>query len=386
MTFAPRGTPLAGLGTALPPHALSLEEGIELTAQLTGDDPARRRWIQRLYRGTTVRGRKTALLERDATGGPGDVLARQSLYHANRGPGDGGPGTAERMTRYAAAVGPLADAAARAALADAGLAADAVTHLVTVSCSGFAAPGFDCGLIESLGLPRGTARTHVGFMGCHGALNGLRVARGYCGAEPRAAVLVVAAELCSLHHQYDWDPGQVVASGLFGDGAAAAVLCGDDVMGGNGVRTGPGLEEGPDPWRLAANGSCLLPDSAGEMTWTVGDHGFRMTLTPRVPDLIREHLRPWCARWLDTLGLTIDGVGTWAVHPGGPKILTAATEALGLPASAADASRELLADVGNLSSPTILFLLGRLRAANAPRPCVALGFGPGLAIEAALFS
>ena len=371
MSPAPRGVPVRGLGTALPPHSLSRAEAVEFVAELNAEPPRQRRRLERLYRTTTVRRRHAAVLDRP----DGPPVARQDLYAPRRDPADRGPGTAARMARYADLVGPLAAGAARAALDDAAVEAGEITHLVTVSCSGFTAPGFDCGLIDTLRLPRGTARTHVGFMGCHGALNGLRAAGGYCGADPRAAVLLIAAELCSLHHRYDPEPGQEIAGGLFGDGAAAAVLGGRE----------PDARVAPAPWRLAANGSCLLPDSAEEMTWTIGDHGFRMTLTPRVPELIRTHLRPWCVRWLDGLGLSVAEVGSWAVHPGGPAILTAATESLGLPPSAADLSRAVLAEAGNLSSPTILFLLDRLRRADAPRPCVALGFGPGLAIEAALF-
>lgn len=121
------------------------------------------------------------------------------------------------------------------------------------------------------------------------------------------------------------------------------------------------------------------------MTWTVGDHGFEMTLSRSAPRLIAAHLRPWLSAWLDLHGLTVPGVASWALHPGGPKILEAVEEALGLPPAATAAARAVFAEHGNMSSPTILFVLDRLRREGAPRPCVALGFGPGLAAEAALF-
>ena len=120
------------------------------------------------------------------------------------------------------------------------------------------------------------------------------------------------------------------------------------------------------------------------MTWTIGDHGFEMTLTKQVPKAIAARLRPWMAAWLDGQGMMIEDVASWAIHPGGPRILAAAEEALGLPESATAASRATLAEFGNMSSPTILFILDRLRRESAPRPCVALGFGPGLVAEAAL--
>ena len=135
---------------------------------------------------------------------------------------------------------------------------------------------------------------------------------------------------------------------------------------------------------MSANGACLFPDCEDAMTWTIGDHNFEMTLSKRVPALIGEGLRPWLEAWLAQNGLTLDDVASWAIHPGGPRILSAVEEALGLTGEQAAASRGVFADYGNMSSPTVLFILERLRSRGAPRPCVALGFGPGLAAEAAL--
>ena len=122
------------------------------------------------------------------------------------------------------------------------------------------------------------------------------------------------------------------------------------------------------------------------MSWCVGDHGFEMTLHARVPDLIRQHLRPWLEHWLEEQGQSLDSVGSWAIHPGGSRILTAVEESLNLARQATAISRDVLAQYGNMSSPTVLFILDRLRQANASRPCVALGFGPGMFAEAALFT
>jgi predicted naringenin-chalcone synthase len=185
-------------------------------------------------------------------------------------------------------------------------------------------------------------------------------------------VLVCAVELCSLHYHYGWDPEKMVANALFADGAAAVVGAPDTVAPA-------------DAWCLDATGSCLFPASAEAMTWAIGDHGFEMTLSPLVPDLIGAHLRPWLENWLGRHGVRLSQVASWAVHPGGPRILTAIEKTLGLPRSANTVAREVLAECGNMSSPTVLFLLDRLREQRAPRPCVALGFGPGLTAEAMLF-
>ena len=120
------------------------------------------------------------------------------------------------------------------------------------------------------------------------------------------------------------------------------------------------------------------------MTWTIGDAGFGMTLSARVPQLIGEHLRPWLSGWLARHGLATSDVGSWAVHPGGPRVLDAVEQALDLPRDATAVSRQVLSEHGNMSSPTVLFILQRLQRQLADRPCVALAFGPGLVVEAAL--
>lgn len=356
-----------GLGLALPPFSLTQEHAAAAAAQLGAAGAEQQRQLRALYRLTRVRARYSVLLESDGREG----LPRQSFFPPAQGPDDRGPSTSARMARYETDAPALAVGSSRAALDASGRDGRDVTHLVTVSCTGFAAPGLDIALIRRLGLPSDVARTHVGFMGCHGALNGLRVAAAYATGRPDACVLVCAVELCTLHYRYGWSADQMVANALFADGSAALV-------GGSAPRA-------PGGWVLDASGSTLLEDSAELMTWRVGDHGFDMTLSARVPSVIRERLRPWLDRWLAASGLRIEQVASWALHPGGPRILEACAESIGLPREAYAVSQEVLAGHGNMSSPTILFILDRLRSRDAPRPCVAIGFGPGLAVETALF-
>jgi predicted naringenin-chalcone synthase len=183
---------------------------------------------------------------------------------------------------------------------------------------------------------------------------------------------VSATELCSLHYYYGWDPSKIVANAIFADGSAA-------VVGGSAPRPVS------DCWEIQATGSCLCPASEAAMGWTVGDHGFEMTLAKNVPNLIAAHLRPWLEGWLGKQGLQPADIGSWAVHPGGPRILEAVEESLHLDRTATAAAREILAQYGNMSSPTVLFILQRLRSRQARRPCLALAFGPGLMVEAVLF-
>jgi predicted naringenin-chalcone synthase len=283
------------------------------------------------------------------------------------------------MARYREEVAPLATAAARLALAKVDMPAGRVGNLVTVSCTGFFAPGLDTEIIQSLSLPRSVSRTNVGFMGCHGAMNGMRVGSALA-RESQSVSLVVAAELCSLHFQYGRNSDDLLANALFADGAAA-VLLSDHWPQEAAVSTGAF----PRIYSLAASASRLLPDSSQAMTWQIGDHGFSMTLSPEVPTLIREHLTPWLSEWLAQFDLNIGAVGAWAVHPGGPRVLEAVEQALALEPQALSISREIFTRLGNMSSPTILFILEGLLSASVPPPIVALAFGPGLTIEAALF-
>ena len=151
-----------------------------------------------------------------------------------------------------------------------------------------------------------------------------------------------------MHLQYGWDSELIVANALFADGAGAMVVEG-------------GGADSVAPYRVVASGSALIDDSEEAMSWRIGDHGFTMTLSSRVPEIINGQLRPWLESWLRPHGLGLDDVGSWAVHPGGPRILSAFEEATGLGAETLETSRRVLADHGNMSSPTIVFILDRMR-------------------------
>jgi predicted naringenin-chalcone synthase len=364
---------LAAIGTAVPATRITQAEAMAVARALCCRTEEQATWLPGLYAHSGIETRHIAFdaaVLRDLLEG---TRHSGSPFLPTGGPDDRGPAAGERMRHYVEHAGPLVVRAARDVLARSGVEPRRITHLVTVSCTGFRAPGIDIEIIKHLDLSPKVQRTHVGFMGCHGALNGLRVARAFVEADPAARVLLAAVELCVLHHHYEWDPQRMIANALFADGAAAVV----------GV---PEAAAAPGAWRVAANGACLFPDSEDAMTWTIGDHNFEMTLSKRVPELIGAGLRPWLEEWLLGNGLALDGVASWAIHPGGPRVLGAVEESLGLGREQAAASRAVFAEYGNMSSPTVLFILERLTAAAAPRPCVALGFGPGLAVEAALLA
>jgi predicted naringenin-chalcone synthase len=370
---------IEAIGTALPDEVIRQSEAVDLQQSFGVVDEKQARTLRALYRRSRIQTRRSVLL----SGGDGPPDERLTFYPRATGADDRGPTTAARMAEYERLAPGLALPAARAALAASGVSPASVTHLVTVSCTGFVSPGVDAALIGELGLRPSVERTHVGFMGCHGALNGLRVARSFVEDDPGAVPLLCAVELCTLHFAYGWDPEMLVANALFADGAAALVGTGRGGAAGSGGAEGD-AGRGVGGWRLAASGTLLMPDSAEAMTWRIGDHGFRMTLSARVPELIQEHLRPWLEGWLAERGLAMADIASWAVHPGGPRILDAVESALDLEPEANAVARATLAECGNMSSPTILFILDRMRREGARGPCVALAFGPGLSVEVAL--
>jgi predicted naringenin-chalcone synthase len=362
---------IVGIGTAQPATRITQDEAVQVGQMLCCRDAADAGFLPHLYEQTTIVNRHLAF----DRGVFDDILDGTrhtgSPFLPSPDPDAQGPTTAERMQHYMREAGPLALRAAARALDDSGVAPEDITHLVTVSCTGFSAPGVDFELIGNLGLRATIERTNVGFMGCHGALNGLRVTRALAASQPDACILLCAVELCGVHYHYAWNPKRVIANALFADGAGALV----------GV---PDHAAPMDAWQALASGACIFPESANAMTWKIGDHGFEMSLAARVPEMIADNLRPWMETWLAGQGLGLADVGSWAVHPGGPRIVDAVEEALDLTPRDTEDSRAVLAECGNMSSPTILFVLERLRQKSAPRPCVAIGFGPGLAAEAAL--
>ncbi|QSB15063.1 type III polyketide synthase [Natronosporangium hydrolyticum] len=274
--------------------------------------------------------------------------------------------TARRMERYLVEAMPLAKEAAGAALADAGLPAGELGLLAVCSCTGYATPGLDILLARDLGLAADCRRLFVGHMGCYAALPGLSAVADAVTVHQRPALLL-CTELASLHVQAPTvETGQIVAHALFSDAAAAVV-----------VTPGSG---GYEVVRVA---SLTDPATADHMTWDVTDLGFRMGLSPRVPEVLASHVGGFVTELLAGAGIGLDQVDGWAVHPGGPHILDVVERELALPGEALADSRGVLADHGNCSSPTVLLILERLRKLGR-RTVVAMAFGPGLTLYAAV--
>lgn len=348
---------LLAIGTSVPQGGMSQVLAAQLAAEVSGLSGRRARAVQALYERSGIERRGLVMA---------DEQGRQGFYVRNGHPA--GPTTAARMAVYARECVPLALPACRDALESARVLPREVTHVVVATCTGFDAPGVDQAIVRELGLPATVRRTLIGFMGCHAAINALAVAKAFADSDAGAVVLVCCVEVCSLHFSYTDEPGHTLANALFADGAAAAVV--------SGAAWGRG-----DSAVILSTSSILLPDSAECMAWHIGDSGFQMQLSARVPELLAEHVPAWIDGCLSKLGLSRGDVGGWAIHPGGPRVVTAVQRALGLPDDRVEASLSVLREHGNMSSPTVLFILKRLWERGMTRPWVGMAFGPGLAGE-----
>jgi predicted naringenin-chalcone synthase len=286
------------------------------------------------------------------------------------------PSTHARNRYYAECSRNMVVEAGRRALENAdGFEAKDITHVVTVSCTGFYNPGPDFDLIRGLGLAESTERYNLGFMGCYAAFPAMRMADQFCQARPDAVVLVVCLELCSLHLQFREEADSLLANSLFADGAAAVL-----VSARTPAADRPALS-------MQSFTSALATEGAGDMAWEIGDRGFDIRLSTYVPKIIEANINAVMENVLQSSSMSLDDIGTWAVHPGGRSILDKLERALQLDAEKLDDSRQVLREFGNMSSVTVLFVLNRIlnRAdLEKPHPVCAMAFGPGLTIETAL--
>jgi alkylresorcinol/alkylpyrone synthase len=337
---------LQGLGTAMPDYVFKQAEIVEgFFARQPGWDPA---WAEVFA---------NAGVERRAS------VVDPSWYDQPRT-------TADRMRVFAPAARRLGADAARRALERAGPDAGAeVGDLLAVSCTGYSGPGLDIHLADDLGLDERVQRLSIGHMGCYAALPALRTAAALADASGRRA-LVTCVELCTLHLQPLRTREDAVYLALFGDGAGAALV-------------GPG-GDGP---AVVGSATVTVPRSEERMGWLIEDHGFQMWLSPRVPALVERSVGGLVDDLLGPHGLVPDDIAHWAVHPGGPEILDRTQRRLRLGDTQLARSREVLADGGNRSSATVLFILEQLLGNGEVEPgqwIVALAFGTGLTLEALL--
>ncbi len=249
-----------------------------------------------------------------------------------------------------------------------------ITHLIVVSCTGLYAPGLDIELVKALGLNSSINRTCINFMGCYAAFNALKLAESFCGSQKEAKVLVVCTELCSIHFQKENTEDNFLANALFADGSAA-------LMVESKPRKGINLKPVSFHCRLFSEGK-------EEMAWAVGDRGFEMRLSTYVPEIIRQGIKELTKSLLQQIQKNLTDVSYYAIHPGGKKILEVIELELNLKKEQNHFAYAVLKNFGNMSSPTVLFVLNEisksLKAIDHHKNILSFAFGPGLTLESML--
>ena len=342
------------------PHGYPQDEITEAFASVVSPDGGQRQLIERIHRATGVRHRNLAI--------PLDAYAHLADFGAAN----------DQFIRVGLQLGA---AAIQGALAAAHLDATDVDMVMSTSVTGIAAPSLEAMLVPRIGLRADVKRVPVFGLGCVAGAAGIARLHDYLVGHPDDVAVLLSVELCSLTVQRDdVSMPNIVASGLFGDGAAAVVMVGDDRAARMGL-TGP---------RVVASRSRLYPDTERTMGWDIGGSGFRIVLSAGVADVINQYLGDDVSDFLGDHDLKVPDVARWVCHPGGPRVLEAMESALDLHEGQLDVTWRSLASIGNLSSASVLHVLcDTLDGAGAPvpepgTPGMLTAMGPGFCAELVL--
>lgn len=349
---------IAAVGQAFPPHYYDQETLIAALRAVWGQRHYNLERLEQLHRNVLVGGRHLALpLE--------ELMALRSWGQAN-----------DAWIRVAQQVG---EAAVRDALATARVPAERVGAFFSTTVTGVATPSVEARLVARLGLPLSVKRVPMFGLGCLAGAAGIARAADYVRAYPDQAALLLSVELCSLTVQRDdLSVPNLISTGLFGDGAACAVVVGAQLAAELDLRAAP---------RVRASRSVFYPDTERVMGWDISEKGFRVVLSSAVPEIAETILPGDVTAFLAEHGLTTEGIASWVCHPGGPKVLEGLARGLGLSAEALALSWESLRQVGNLSSSSVLLVLRETMARARPAPGapgVLLAMGPGFCSELVL--
>ncbi|MNO39391.1 Alpha-pyrone synthesis polyketide synthase-like Pks18 [compost metagenome] len=357
---------ILGIGTALPVHSIAQTDVADLIASSLQDSPDLARFARRIFQACGVETRYTC--------DPSYLGPPEDCRYLPSGDKSGIPTTEERMKIYQREALPLGIQAAAKALKEAQMQPEQITHLITVSCTGQYLPGLDVMLIRQLGLPPRVNRLPLIFQGCAAGLKAIQMGRDVVQGAPESRVLVVCVELCTLHFQPAKEREALFAASFFGDGASSCVIGSPEPRHNDYLSLGSGY-------------SVLLPESTEDMTWEVGNTGFDLYLSPRIPKLLGNNLE-------EELQVLLEGdklPELWAIHPGGRGIVDSVQNLLKLTDEQTRYSREILRNAGNLSSVTMMFVLNAMRLnlrtlAKGLTEGVAMAFGPGLTAELMRFA
>ena len=279
------------------------------------------------------------------------------------------PSLEQRMSWYNKYAAPLSIDAIRDCIGNV-IHHQEITHLITVSCTGMSAPGLDLQVMELMDLPKNIFRTSINFMGCYAAIHAMKLADAICNTNTNAKVLIVATELCTLHFQRENTMDNIASSLLFADGSAAALIVADG-HSAKGVHLENFYSE-------------VVPKGKKDMAWELSSTGFLMTLSGYIPNLIEEDFESLTQKALLQNNISKENITHWCIHPGGKKIIEAIYKSLHFINGELDNSYDVLKHYGNMSSPTILFVLKKILSDikyNGTQKIFGTAFGPGLTME-----
>lgn len=333
------------------------------------DDRATRSIIHRIYSQSGIEKRHTVVNDFNANGDPRLFFQQDGTLSA--------PSTGKRNDLYAQHAKKLFVDVARSLLEESSsFKASDITHLITVSCTGFFAPGPGYEIVKQLSLSPSTQRFHLGFMGCYAAFPALKMAQSFCESQEDAVVMIICLELCSLHFQKSQETDSLISASVFADGGAGVIVSGQKPT-----------REHPF-YQIDRFATSIIEHSEQDMAWTIGDTGFDMVLSTYVPEIIESNLRDSLKPLLESYQTEPGQIAHWAIHPGGRAILDKVEQNLGIRPEQLASSRAILSDYGNMSSATILFVLKHLLERpmqEKSERVLGMAFGPGLTIESGFF-
>ncbi len=361
---------IQNIATAVPEESFEQSFLRDKMKKYVSGRPATERIIHRLYSNSGITKRHTVVNDFHSNGHPRLFFKENGMMAE--------PSTKTRNDLYTHHAKKLfAEVAQRLLAENEEIQKDSITHVITVSCTGFFAPEPAYEIVKQLGLPATAQRFHVGFMGCFAVFPALKMAQAFCRSDPNATVMVVSVELCTLHLQASDNTDQLISGAVFADGGAGAILSSKE----------PNTSE--PVLRMDQFQTSIAEKSEEDMAWTIGDTGFDMVLSTYVPEIIQANLKESVMPLLRTYHLKKEDITHWTIHPGGRAILDKVEKSLGIKPKQIKPARTVLANYGNMSSATILFVLKELlqeKAARAEERTLAMAFGPGLTIESSLLT
>jgi len=356
---------IVAIGTALPGYRHEQQKIFEFMSRVYAINETEKRKLKFLYKYSGIQTRYSVLPDYS-------IAADEWQFFTPTENLEPFPSVEKRMKSFRQHAAPLSLKAINNCLKD--FPVKKVTHLITVSCTGMSAPGLDLELMELLALPVTTWRTSINFMGCYAAIHALKLADIICKTDDKANVLIVCVELCTLHFQKKYSPDNISSCILFGDGAAAVLVSGNKEIEGMNI----------DHFY-----SSVSIKGKQEMAWEMSSSGFLLTLSGYVPELIEEDFNQFANEALKGTGLAKEDITHWCIHPGGKKILEAVHNSLQFTNGQLQHCYDVLNDYGNMSSPTVLFVLERIQKAldrKQRNNIFGAAFGPGLTIETFILS